>query len=48
LKPTSASRSCSGEIKHTFLATEGAHQWRVWRRYLNEFAPLLFAARPAP
>jgi enterochelin esterase family protein len=36
------------EIKHTFLATEGAHQWRVWRRYLNEFAPLLFAARSVP
>jgi len=23
--------------------TEGAHIWMVWRRYLNEFAPLLFA-----
>jgi enterochelin esterase family protein len=22
--------------------TEGAHTWRVWRRYLAEFAPLLF------
>jgi enterochelin esterase family protein len=30
-------------IKHTFLATEGAHQWHVWRRNLNELASLLFA-----
>jgi enterochelin esterase-like enzyme len=29
-------------IKHTFRASEGAHIWRVWRRYLNEVAPLLF------
>ena len=29
-------------VKHTFRATEGAHIWRVWRRYLNEVAPLLF------
>jgi enterochelin esterase family protein len=36
------------QVKHTFVATEGAHQWRVWRRYLNEFVPLLFGARPAP
>jgi enterochelin esterase family protein len=31
------------EIKHTFVATEGAHQWQVWRRNLNEIVPLLFA-----
>jgi enterochelin esterase-like enzyme len=29
-------------VKHTFRATDGAHTWQVWRRYLNEVAPLLF------
>jgi enterochelin esterase family protein len=29
-------------VKHTFLETEGAHHWRVWRRYLRDVAPLLF------
>lgn len=29
-------------IAHTFLETEGAHHWRVWRRYLRDLAPLLF------
>ncbi|HMV47167.1 MAG TPA: alpha/beta hydrolase-fold protein [Blastocatellia bacterium] len=29
-------------IKHTFNVTEGNHSWPVWRRYLAEFAPLLF------
>jgi enterochelin esterase family protein len=29
-------------IKHTFRESEGAHTWMVWRRYLNEIAPLLF------
>jgi enterochelin esterase-like enzyme len=29
-------------IKHTFLETEGAHHWRVWRRYLRDLAPSLF------
>ena len=29
-------------IEHTFLVTEGAHHWRVWRRYLRDLAPLLF------
>lgn len=29
-------------IQHTFRETGGAHTWMVWRRYLNEFAPLLF------
>jgi enterochelin esterase-like enzyme len=29
-------------IKHTFLETEGAHHWRVWRRYLRDLAPVLF------
>ena len=30
------------KIVHTFLETEGAHHWRVWRRYLRDLAPLLF------
>jgi len=29
-------------IKHMFRETDGAHTWMVWRRYLNEVAPLLF------
>lgn len=29
-------------IQHTWLETEGDHSWPVWRRYLTEFAPLLF------
>ncbi len=30
------------KIKHVFHESEGAHTWMVWRRYLNEVAPLLF------
>ncbi|UCG46832.1 MAG: esterase family protein [Phycisphaerales bacterium] len=30
------------KIKHVAHITGGAHEWRLWRRYLNEFAPLLF------
>jgi len=30
-------------ITHTWELTEGAHSWPVWRGYLAEFAPLLFA-----
>ena len=26
-------------IEHTFLETDGAHHWRVWRRYLRDLAP---------
>jgi len=29
-------------VRHSFRETTGAHTWIVWRRYLNEFAPLLF------
>jgi enterochelin esterase family protein len=29
-------------VKHTFRATDGAHTWHVWRRYLYEVAPQLF------
>ncbi len=32
----------SAHIQHTFRESDGAHTWMVWRRYLNEFAPLLF------
>jgi enterochelin esterase family protein len=36
-------------IEHTYLETEGAHHWRVWRRYLRDLAPLLFKqAGPLP
>jgi enterochelin esterase family protein len=30
-------------IRHEFHATEGNHSWPVWRRYLAQFVPLLFA-----
>ena len=30
------------KIKHISHITEGAHEWRIWRDYLNELAPLLF------
>jgi enterochelin esterase-like enzyme len=29
-------------IRHTWVQTPGQHSFRVWRRYLAEFAPLLF------
>ena len=29
-------------IRHTWLQTPGQHSFRVWRRYLAEFTPLLF------
>jgi enterochelin esterase family protein len=29
-------------IDHTYRETEGGHSWRVWRKYLAEFMPLLF------
>ena len=32
-------------IRHEFLETEGNHSWPVWRRYLADFAPLLFQER---
>lgn len=32
----------ASNVKHTFRETGGAHTWMVWRRYLNEVAPLLF------
>jgi enterochelin esterase family protein len=33
----------SAGIKHTFKTSPGAHTWIVWRQYLNEVAPLLWA-----
>lgn len=30
------------QVRHIFRQSEGAHTWIVWRRYLNEVAPLLF------
>jgi enterochelin esterase-like enzyme len=30
------------KVPHTKVETPGAHTWRVWRRNLAEFAPLLF------
>ncbi len=32
----------SRKIKHVSRITDGAHEWAVWRRYLNELIPLLF------
>jgi len=29
-------------IGHVAHITEGAHEWRIWRLYLNDFVPLLF------
>ena len=29
-------------VKHTYVETAGNHSWPVWRRYLAEFAPLVF------
>lgn len=34
----------SGNIKHVAHITDGGHEWRLWRRYLNELVPLLFRA----
>ncbi len=30
------------EVRHTFHASEGVHNYTVWRKYLAEYAPLLF------
>jgi len=35
-------------IEHTYLETDGAHHWRVWRRYLRDLAPLLFKSSAPP
>ena len=28
-------------IEHTFLETEGAHHWHVWRRYLRDLCAIV-------
>jgi enterochelin esterase-like enzyme len=30
------------QIRHVFRATDGVHNYTVWRKYLAEYAPLLF------
>ena len=30
-------------IEHVYRVTPGGHAWPVWRGYLREIAPLLFA-----
>ena len=32
-------------VRYEFHETEGNHSWPVWRRYLAEFAPLLFVEK---
>jgi enterochelin esterase-like enzyme len=32
-------------VKHEFVETEGNHSWPVWRKYLAEFAPLIFTEK---
>jgi enterochelin esterase family protein len=32
-------------LHHTFVTTEGAHEWAVWRRNLADLVPQLFVAR---
>jgi enterochelin esterase family protein len=31
-----------GGIRHAYRESDGGHNWRQWRLYLSEFAPLLF------
>jgi enterochelin esterase-like enzyme len=38
----------SKNVKYTWVETPGAHSFRVWRRYLSEFAPLLFREKSPP
>jgi len=35
----------SKNVQLTYVETPGAHTWLVWRRYLAEFAPMLFKSR---
>jgi len=36
----------SKNVKLTWVETPGTHSFTLWRRYLAEFAPLLFQAKP--
>ena len=38
----------SHRVRNTFEATEGRHNYTIWRRFLSEVAPLLFQPNPAP
>lgn len=29
-------------LDHTYYGNKGGHNWRTWRQYLNNFAPLIF------
>ena len=29
-------------VRHTYVETEGRHEWTVWRQYLRDVVPLLF------
>jgi len=29
-------------VRHTYVETEGRHEWTVWRQYLRDIVPLLF------
>lgn len=46
-KPLDEALTASG-INHTFKITEGGHSWPVWRKYLAEFAPMLFQNSKSP
>ena len=35
-------------VRHEFVISEGNHSWPVWRRYLLQFAPVLFQDAPPP
>jgi enterochelin esterase family protein len=35
----------SKDVEYTWVETPGSHTWLVWRRYLAEFAPLLFTKK---
>jgi S-formylglutathione hydrolase FrmB len=32
-------------VRYTWVETAGTHSFRVWRRYLAEFVPLLFQGK---
>jgi enterochelin esterase family protein len=37
-----AAKLKAGGINHTFVVSEGRHEWTVWRHHLREIAPMLF------
>ena len=36
----------SKDVRYAWVESPGSHSFRVWRRYLAEFAPLLFQGKP--